>query len=291
MSPSRLAGAIDLSAVAVRHDLEYARHDGVSLKGHLWRPAEPGPHRVIVAMHGGGWQAGSPDSFQHLGPWLAARGCAVFAIAYRFSKPDRKAWPECILDARAAVQFLKGRADELGVDPERVSIMGDSAGGHLSALVALAGDDPVFANACPDDPFRQISTKVRCVIGNYGVYDLVGQWMHDQPIRPNDHIVQRLMGFAPMQNRRAYFDASPQSYVETGRTGPSFLLVHGTEDDVVDRSQTDNFHTALKLAGFYTRRLMVQGAGHYFVSDPMDEAGSLSAWLAPRILRFVEERG
>ena len=100
-----LAAPIDLSAVAMLRDLEYARHDGVSLKGHLWKPAGQGVHRVIVAIHGGGWQAGSPDSFQYLGPWLAAHGCAVFAIGYRFSTPGRKAWPECFLDARAAVQF------------------------------------------------------------------------------------------------------------------------------------------------------------------------------------------
>ncbi len=280
-----------LSAIA-RSDLTYAHHDGANLTGRLWKPAGAGRHPVLVAFHGGGWQAGSPDNFQHLGPWLAARGVAVFAAAYRFSTPVRKAWPECFLDARAAVQFLKGRADELGLDPDRVSIMGDSAGGHLAALVGLAGDVPAYADACPDDPYRHISTKVRCVIGNYGVYDLAAQWMHDQPIRPRDHIVQKLMGCALSDDRRAYFEASPISYVEAKRNnGTSFLLVHGTEDDVVDRRQTDDFHVALKLAGFFTRRLIVQGAGHYFVSDPLDEPGSLSGWLAPRILRFVEERG
>ncbi len=281
-----------LSAVAQIDGVEYARRDGAGLRGRLWKPASGGPHRVVVAFHGGGWQAGSPDNFQFLGPWLAAHGVALFAAQYRFSTPTRKAWPECFLDARAAVQFVKGRAGELGLDPERVSVMGDSAGGHLAALVALAGDDPACAGGCDGDLFPNVSTKVRCVIGNYGVYDLAAQWMHDQPIRPRDHIVQKLMGCALSDDRRAYFEASPLSYVEAGRNnGQSFLLIHGTEDDVVDRRQTDDFHEALKLAGFFTRRLIVQGAGHYFVSDPLDEAGSLSGWLAPRILRFVEERG
>jgi acetyl esterase/lipase len=244
-----------------------------------------------VAIHGGGWQSGSPETYRHWGTWLAARGFALFAIRYRFSRPDRKAWPECFHDARAAVQFLKGRAGDFTIDPERISMMGDSAGGHLSALVALAGDDPAFAQACPDDPFARLSTKIRCVVGAYGVYDLAAQWLHDQPIRPDDHIVQRLMGFAPMDDRRAYFDASPISHVERRNAGSSFLLVHGGEDDVVDRSQTDAFHFALRLAGFYTRRLIAGSAGHYFMHEPMEDPASGSGWLAPRVLRFLQERG
>jgi acetyl esterase/lipase len=276
---------------SVAHDVEYARHDGIALGGSLWRPHAAGPTPAIVAIHGGGWQSGSPETYRHWGPWLAARGFALFAIRYRFSRPGCKAWPECLHDARAAVQFLKGRAAELAIDPGRISMMGDSAGGHLSALVALAGDHPAFAGRYPDDPFAHLPTRVRCVIGAYGVYDLAAQWLHDQPIRPGDHIVERLMGFPPMEDRRAYFDASPMSYVERRNAGPSFLLVHGTEDDVVDRAQTDAFHFALRLAGFYTRRLIAGAAGHYFMHEAMDVPASVAGWLAPRALRFLKERG
>ena len=278
-------------AFKVQRNIEYARHEGASLTGHLWTPATPGPHPVLICIHGGGWQQGSPDNYEYWGPWLAARGWAVFAISYRYSSATQKSWPECFLDCRAAVQFVRGKAKDLGVDPDRISLMGDSAGGYLSALLALAGDRPEFSNRYPDDAFAKTSTKVKAVVGNYGIYDLYAQWLHDQPIRPNDHIVQKFMGFPPMHDRRAYLDASPMTYVETRNVGPSFFLMHGNEDDVVHYSQTDNFHFALRLAGIYTRRLIADGAGHYFASDPIEEAQSRSGWLAPRVLRFLQERG
>ncbi len=281
----------DTSGFTVQHKVEYARHDGVALHGSFWRPKGDGPFPVLICIHGGGWQQGGPDNYEYWGEWLAPRGWAVFAISYRYSSATQKSWPECFLDCRAAVQYVRGKAVQLGVDPDRISLMGDSAGGYLSALVALAGERSEFANRYPEDEFARVSTRVKAVVGNYGIYDLYAQWLHDQPIRPNDHIVQKFMGFPPMQDRRAYIDASPMTYVETRNVGPSFYLMHGNQDDVVHYSQTDDFHFALRLAGFYTRRLVADGAGHYFVSDPIDEPGSRSAWLAPRVLRFLQERG
>ncbi len=271
-------------------DLEYAVHDGVSLKGHLWRPKGAGPFPVLMTIHGGGWQMGGPDNYKQWGPWLAARGMAMFSIAYRFSSDTRKMYPEAVQDVRAAVQFLKGRAVERKIDHQRVALMGDSAGAHLSALVALAGDQPQFSGGYPDDQFASLDTRVRAIIGIYGVYDMLQQWHHDQAVRLTDHIVQKFLGVAPPDNRQIYFEASPISYALRGRTTTSFLLVHGDEDDVVDRCQTDTFHDALKIANIFSRKLIVPGGGHYFTQYPMDEPASSSGWLAPRALRFLTER-
>ncbi len=278
------------SSVENLRDLEYAVHDGVSLKAHLWRPAGNGPFPVLITIHGGGWQMGGPDNYRQWGPWLASRGIAMFSISYRFSSATQKMYPQAVHDARAAVQFLKGRAQDMKIDPTRIALMGDSAGAHLSALVALAGDLPVFGTGYPGDPFSSQSTKVRAVIGNYGVYDMLQQWHHDQAVRANDHIVQKFLGCAPMDDRRVYFEASPLSYVIRGATDASFLLVHGDEDDVVDRWQTDAFHDALKMANIFSRKVIVPGAGHYFTQYPFDEPASHSGWLAPRVLRFLQER-
>jgi acetyl esterase/lipase len=280
----------DATSFSVTRDIEYAVHDGVSLKAHLWRPAGSAPAPVLIAIHGGGWQMGGPDNYRQWGPWLATRGMALFAIGYRFSTATQKMYPQAVHDARAAVQYMKGRAIELGLDAQRIALMGDSAGAHLSALVALAGDRPVFANAYADDPYASLSTKVRAVIGNYGVYDMVQQWHHDQAVRASDHIVQKFLGCAPMDDRHIYFESSPLSYAVRGAADTSFLLVHGDEDDVVDRVQTDVFHDALKMANVFSRKLIVPGAGHYFTQYPFDEPDSHSAWLAPRVLRFLQER-
>jgi dienelactone hydrolase len=72
--------------------------------------------------------------------------------------------------------------------------------------------------------------------------------------------------------------------------GVSVLLANGTEDDVVDRAQTDAFFLALKQAGNFVRRYVMQGAGHYWLTEPLDEPGSFSAFFAPRLLRFLGER-
>lgn len=271
--------------------LEYAVHDGVSLTGHLWIPRGEGPHPVLIAIHGGGWRTGSADNYMQWGPAMAREGFALFSVCYRLTLPSNMSvWPQAPNDIRAAVQFVRGRAKDFGLDPDRIAMTGDSAGGHLSALVALAGDSPLFADAYPDDPHAGHSTSVKAVISNYGVHDMVQQWMHDQAVRAHDHIVQLFLGCTPMDDRKLYFEASPLSYATRANNRTSFLLTHGTEDDVVDRIQTDCFHDALKMAGFYTRKLIIQGAGHYAVQEPFDAPRSYAGFLLPRLVRFLRER-
>lgn len=278
-------------AFRLQRDLEYAVHDGVSLKGHLWTPAGAGPHPVLITVHGGGWRVGSADNYQQWGPAIAAHGLAMFSICYRLTLPsNRPVWPQAPNDVRAAVQYIRGMAAEFDLDAERIAMMGDSAGAHLAALVAMAGNSALFAGAYPDDAFAGQSAAVRAVIGNYGVYDMVQQWRHDQAVRYTDHIVEYFLGCAPSDNRRLYFDASPLSYAIKANNATSFLLTHGTEDDVVDRIQTDAFHEALKGAGFYTRKLIVQGAGHYATQEPFDAPRSYAGYLLPRAVKFLRER-
>jgi len=272
-------------------DIEYAVHDGVSLIAHLWKPAGSGPFPALITIHGGGWRVGGPDNYAQWGPKLADESFAMFSIAYRKTLPDDKPlWPQTACDVRAAVQFLRGNAARFDIDPDRIAMMGDSAGGHLSALVALAGDEPLFDGLYPDDAFAGTSTGVRAVISNYGVHDMVQQWQHDQAVRFADHIVEILLGCTPMDDRKVYFDASPMSYAIKAKNRTAFMLTHGTEDDVVDRIQTDAFHDALKMAGFFTRKLIIQGAGHYATQEPFDAPRSYSGYLLPRVVKFLRDQ-
>lgn len=277
--------------VDIQRGIEYARHDGVALLGDLYAPAEGGKHPVLVAVHGGGWQQGTREIYRHWGPYLAARGWALFAIDYRLSKPREPSYPGAVHDVRAAVQFVKGAGTAMRLDPERLALVGDSAGGHLAALVALAGDAAPFAGGYPGDAHAGLSTKVKAVVGIYGVYDLVQQWSHDLVPRCGDPIVVKFLGAAPRQNRRLYFDASPLSYATTDNNQTAFLLSYGTEDDIVDRGpQSEAFLVALKQAGFFARTVVMQGAGHFWMSDPIEELGSVTGHLAPRLLRFLGEK-
>jgi acetyl esterase/lipase len=277
--------------IDIRLGLEYARHDNATLMGDLYAPKAEGKYPVVVAVHGGGWQLGSRESYRFWGPYLAARGYALFAVSYRFSKPGEPSFPQAVHDIRAAVQFAKGQSAALKLDPDRVALMGDSAGGHLAALVALAGDHPTFAGAYSGDTHAKQSTKVKAVVASYGVYDLVAQWNHDLGPRLRDSIVEKFLGSAPMENRRVYFDASPMSYVTTDNNATAFLLSYGLEDDIVDRvNQSETFLKALKQARFFARPVAIPGAGHFWMSDPIEEPGSYSGHLAPRVLRFFAEK-
>jgi acetyl esterase/lipase len=277
--------------IDIRQGIEYARHDGAALLGDLYAPRAAGKYPAIVAVHGGGWQLGTRESYRYWGPYLASRGHVLFAPGYRLSKPGEPSFPGAMHDIRAAVQFVKGRGEAINVDPARVALMGDSAGGHLAALVGLGGDHPSFAGAYRDDHYAALSTKVKAVVGVYGVYDLVQQWNHDLAPRLRDSICEKFLGAAPLENRRVYFDASPMSYATSDNNATAFLLSWGTEDDIVDRTtQSEAFLVALKQARFFARTVVMQGAGHFWMSDPIEEAGSITGYLAPRLLRFLAEK-
>ena len=132
---------------------------------------------------------------------------------------------------------------------------------------------------------------MKAVVGFYGVYDMLAQWEHDQIARPRDQIAEKYLGASPMQNRRIYFESSPMSYATIDKRGPRFLLVHGTNDDIVDPpSQSQAFLVALNQAGIFVRRIVVPGAGHFWASDPFEgEPGGFGAQTAPRLLRFLAE--
>jgi acetyl esterase/lipase len=289
-----LAGATSAQAqgtyaVGTRTGIVFAEHDGVKLAGDLYTPKGLDKAPVLIAAHGGGWQAGGPVTYQYWGPYLAKHGIAVFAIRYRLSKPGTKTYPGAVYDVKAAVQYARANAAQLGIDPDRIGAMGDSAGAHLVALVALAGDE--FTSEYRNDPHAAVPANLKAVVGFYGVYDMQAQWLHDQITRPRDQITEKFLGVSPMLNRRIYFDASPTSYAtveKRERTGTRFLLIHGTSDDIVDpQTQSQVLLTALKQAGFFARTIVVPGSGHFWTSEPVEEAGSYNAQAAPQILRFL----
>jgi acetyl esterase/lipase len=278
-------------AVDTRVNIAYATHDGVTLLGDLYLPAAGGPFPALVAAHGGGWQAGARSAFQYWGPYLAARGYVLFAVSYRLAKKGHKAFPQAVTDMLAAVQFVRGSAAQIKVDPERIGLFGASAGAHLAALAALGAESAPFKNAYPDDTHAALSSKVKAFIGVYGVYDVVEMWQRYQLQSPRENNIENFMGCAPMDDPRRYFEASPLNYATFANNQIGVFLSVGTEDDLVNRrTQTDAFLLKLKQANFFVRTCIVQGAPHYWLNDPIEEPGSYSGFMAPRLLRFLQER-
>lgn len=277
--------------VTVRKAVQYAVHDGVALNFDVYSPRSTGRHPAVIGLHGGAWKIGDAATYARWGQWLAQRGYVLVSVDYRLVKGRQNLYPAAVHDVRAAIQAVRARADEFGVDPARIALMGDSAGAHLAALVALTADSPLWTSAYPGDPHAQVSAKVKAVVAAYGVYDMVAQWQHDQIHRPRDNITEGFLGVSPAQDRRRFHEASPLTYTTIDNASTSFLLTWGTADDIVDPvSQSEAFLIALKQAGFYVRTVVHQAAPHFWIWDPVDEVGSHNGFLAPRLLRFLSDR-
>jgi acetyl esterase/lipase len=267
--------------------LEYANRGGQSLTGDLYMPVDATNAPCLVAVHGGAWQRGQRANYRHLGRYLADHGIGLFAISYRFAPKDK--YPAAVHDARAGVQFLRSKGAGLGIDPARIGLIGDSAGGHLAALTALAGDHADFAGK-PDDGYPGVSAKVKVCVPVYGVYDMVAQWEADRALAPSVSGSEVFLGVSPVEDRFAYHRASPINYVTKAAAHTAFFLCWGARDDVVNpTTQAEAFLTALKRADIMVRTCVTDGP-HFWLSDPLDEPGSFSGFLAPRLVRFLRER-
>jgi acetyl esterase/lipase len=270
--------------VTITKNVVYATHDGMPLKGDLYLPSAAGPHPALMLIHGGAWKLGTKDGYgMSWGPYLAERGYAVFAIDYRLSTAAQPSWPQALLDCKAALQYLRGNAAELGIDPDRIGVGGDSAGGELSSMLTLTQDWPKFANRYPDDRFSKVSTKVKVEIPAYAVFSMPAWWAWTKEgFKPGEaeHMsLEELFGGTPTEARASYYEASPVNYVRDGAASlgrvalPNaglkvpWFVTWGMEDPVVPaEGQSLVFVKALQEAGVDVTTAPVPGVGHFWFS-------------------------
>ncbi|MDE8589161.1 alpha/beta hydrolase [Arthrobacter sp. NQ4] len=241
---------------------------------------------AVVHFHGGGWRTGERSS---LGPavdgfglspieQLADAGFVVASADYRLSTVAT--FPAQLLDAKAAVRWLRTHAAEYGVDPHRIYAWGDSAGGHLASLLGLTADFPVHAgNDAPDDD------RVTGVVAWYPPTDLLrmgGQARPDAVARADDPGSREalLIGAQPADAQDKAKAASPLSYVHAG--APPFLLIHGTADRFVPVEQSASLAGALEDAGNAVELLLLEGADHMWAS-PDGNSGAAEQAVAATI--------
>lgn len=290
-NPGSDSGRASASVVPTRRGIVYATHAGEELHGDFYRPAGPGPFPTIVAAPGGGWLVSDPGGLRHWGEYLARNGFATFAIQYRVSAA-KKTYPEPVCDVLSAIRFVRRSASELGVDPQRIGLVGSSAGAHVAALAALAWDAPQFAHGEPANAYAGVDPRVKLFAGVYGVYDMFAHWQHEIAdfSSASGRRSECFLGVPPYADRQLYFDASPISRVRYDANKLPVFVAYGTADVVVDsRSQSEPFVRALRQAGHAVRECPVTGAGHYWFSEePPDEPGSFAGFLAPRLLHFLK---
>lgn len=219
--------------------VEFAKHGGVRLKLDVFLPRGPveGRRPAIVHVHGGGWVVGSrrEQGVPLLGH-LAANGWVGFNVDYRLS--PRATWPEHAVDVKRAVAWVREHADEYGVDPEFVAITGGSAGGHLSAFVALTSQDTSLQPG-----FEEADTSVAACVPFYGVYDLADPETIRAPVLHS--VLQRaVLKVARDQDPEAFRRASPAHRIVAD--APPFLVVHGDADSLIPTAEATGFVARLR---------------------------------------------
>jgi acetyl esterase/lipase len=268
----------------------YAVHDGVELRADVYLPEGAGPFPALVMYHGGAWTKGTRASYASWGRYLARHGYVAVSADYRLATSERTAFPESLWDAKAAVQFVRGSAEDYRVDPGRIGVMGGSAGGHLAALVALTAREPSLANPYPD-PHAALDASASVAITMAGTFDMLERWEYDQLDRPpGDSSAELYLGGTPMSVRRRYYEASPIFHASRENAhGTRWLIAWGTEDDVSSpERQSLRFSQSLKRAGALVRHAPIVGAPHFFYFETeVDEPGSFSSLLAARMLTFL----
>jgi acetyl esterase/lipase len=230
------------------------------------------PVPAVLWIHGGAWECGNrhPCPVQH----LTARGYAVASIGYRLS--DEAAFPAQLQDCKSAVRWLHAHAAEYGIDPARLGVWGESAGGHLAALLGTTGRMRDFDVA---DHLEQ-SSAVQCVVDWFGPVDFLDWGVPFSPSMDSpESAVYRLFGGPISQHQEMARRASPLQYVE-GQSAP-FFIIHGDRDDIVPLIQSERLHQALQAAGAASTLRIIPGAGHstaeFSLPERLDEIADFLA--------------
>jgi acetyl esterase/lipase len=252
----------------------------------LWLPpAAGGPSPVVVFLHGGGWRLGSRHSAGPAyakadpGPFeqFAQAGIAVASVDYRLS--GEAIWPAQLHDAKAAVRWLRGRAAELTIDPDRIGAWGESAGGHLAELLGLTADDPTLEGQVG---VVGQSSRVAAVAAWYAPSDIgaVATDLGNDPTDPASREALLIGAAAPTVPELAA-QASPISHVSAA--APPFLLLHGDADRMVPGIQSERLYSALSAAGTDVEIHLYDGANHMWLGAP-DAATD----AVPRTIAFLQ---
>ena len=224
-------------------DIEFSRPGGVPLALDAFVPEGGGPFPACILVHGGGFTKGDKRTFiTPLFEPLGRAGFAWFSIDYRLAPAHR--FPACVEDVEAAIRWVKAHAAEYRVDPARIALIGESAGGHLVSLAGTRAD---------------AGTRVAAVVPFYAPHDL------ESRVRAAATVPAWMEGlFGLTETNEATWKvlraASPHHHVRPGLA--PYLLIHGTKDDKVPFQQSVAFQAKMKAAGNACDLVVIEGGAH-----------------------------
>jgi acetyl esterase/lipase len=206
-------------------------------------PQEKGPSPIVINIHGGGFNKGSKESQTGFNTFFK-NGYSVANIAYRLVQVAPA--PAAVQDVRCALIYLIKNAKSLNIDPNRIVIMGGSAGGHLALMGGLLGNDTKFDNNCPGVK----DVKVAAIIDKYGITH-VGNWKSRSAT----------WWLGERSNDQAFIQSVSPLY-QVKKNSPPVFIVHGDADPVVPYQQSVDLKNKLDEMGVKNKFMTVPGGEH-----------------------------
>jgi len=237
-------------------------------------PAGSGPFPAVAFIHGGFWRARYDLTHAgHVCAALTAAGFATWNLEYRRIGNEGGGWPGTFQDVAAGMRRLFEVTPEHEIDPERIVVMGHSAGGHLATWAAGLGRVP------KESPISGEPLPVRAAVSLAGVVDL----REARRLRLSEDVVRELMGGTPDEVPDRYAAGSPAELIPLGVPQ---VLIHGAADDIVPLSISREYAQAATAAGDDVTLLALPNTDHFAVIDPASAVwpGILAA-LLPLVTR------
>lgn len=234
---------------------------------------------AIVYYPGGGFTSANHEKFIEMRMALAKAGFVVAAAEYR-TVPDR--YPALINDAKAAVRYLRAHARKFGIDPQRIGVIGDSAGGYVAQMMGTTNGEKQFDTG----DFTEVSSDVQAAVTIYGISNLmnIGEGYPEaiQEVHKSPAVTEALLIHGPafadfagesiLSDPQKALEASPIGHIKQGM--PPFLIMHGSADKLVSPIQSEQLYRALTEKGNQADYIEVEGAGHgdlyWFQPDIID---------------------
>jgi acetyl esterase/lipase len=242
-------------------DIAYTGDNDPHHRLDLYLPQGKGEPPLVIWIHGGAWQYGTRAD-PPLGPVQA--GYAMASVD--FQPAGTAVFPAQIHDIKAAIRFLRARADEYGYDTDRIAVWGTSSGGHLAALAGTTGGNPQLEGSLGE--YAGVDSGVQAVIDFFGPTDLLTILKQSTPHGLSVRVpaLQRLLGGSPDAPgvRELARLASPVHHVDGG--SPPLLILHGVQDNQVPINQSIELDQAYRRHGRDSRLVFIPAAGH---TDPV----------------------
>jgi alpha-L-fucosidase 2 len=255
----------------------YGTVDGQPLTTDYYAPAGKGPHPIAIVIHGGGYHGGDSKngSEAYVADFLAPAGYAVFSINYRLA--PKYPYPYMVLDVERAVRYIRYHAKEWNADPDKIALVGGSAGGFLSNMVGLlnAPGDPGAS-----DPVDRESARAQAVVSLFAQssFEFV-------PLNADVHrLLDPLIAEKGLQ--AAIQEASPITYAS--KDAPPFLEILGDRDEYIPFSEATNLQTALRAVGVRCDIIRIPNGKHgtgewHKLPGVPDWEREMTEWLNTRL--------